>query len=188
MKMLEWTQRATPFLCPVFVCLCAISVLGLSGCGDDEGSNDWVGTWKLDTVDGEDFEQSFIQVFVDVQVFVDEGSEVNVSLLANNWTFDGNGTFEMEFAFSYEAEEDGVQVEDINSMKIMGTYSLSGSNYTLTREKTTVSGGLFTIALILGTFDTEEDEADIETGTWSRKGDTLTLTRENDTVSVYKRK
>ena len=175
------TAILMPFLCPALVCIYAVFAVGLSGCGDDEGSNDWGGTWKLDTVNGESFEQSMLEAYAE------EDDGIEFSVIANTWTFDDNGTFEMEFAFSYEIAEGGVQVEDINSLKIVGTYSLSGSNYTLTREKTTVSGGLFTIAFILAG-DTEEDEVDTETGTWSRKGDTLTLTTEDDVTNVYKRK
>ena len=62
MKISEWAQKISPFLCPALVCLYAVFALGLSGCGDDEGSNDWVGTWKLDTVDGESFEQSMLEL------------------------------------------------------------------------------------------------------------------------------
>ena len=181
MKISEWTQKNISFLCPVFVCLYAVFALGLSGCGDDEGSNDWVGTWKLDTVDGESFEQEMLEAYAE------EDDGIEFSVIANTWTFDDNGTFEMEFAFSYEIAEGGVQLEDINSLKMMGTYSLSGSDYTLTREKTTVSGALLTIAFILAG-DTEEDEVDTDTGTWSRNGDTLTLTSEDGTIRVYKRK
>ena len=183
MKISEWTQKISPFLCPALVCLYAVFALGLSGCGDDEGANDWVGTWKLDTVDGESFEQSMLEL----EAYAEEHDGLEISAIAHTWTFDDNGTFEMEFAFSYEIEEGGVQLEDINSLKMMGTYSLSGSNYTLTREKTTVSGWIFTVAFGLDG-DAEEDEVDTDTGTWSRKGDTLTLTSEDGTIRVYKRK
>ena len=90
------------------------------GCGGDDDDNDWVGTWEIETVDGESFEQAFAE----------EG--VNVSIVTNNWTFNDDGTMETEFAMKFEVKEEGFEFSGEGSIKVMGTYTLSGSNYTLT--------------------------------------------------------
>ncbi len=67
------------------------------------------------------------------------------------------------------------------SMKMTGTYTLSGSNYTLTPIK------------VEGTGIFEEDvepvgPTDEDTGTWSRKGNTLTLISDDGSTIVFKKK
>ena len=63
----------------------------------------------------------------------------------------------------------------------MGTYSLSGSNYTLT-----LTGGNFTSATEEVETETEFDFEEIENGTWSRSGNTLTLNSDDGSTIVFK--
>ena len=48
-----------------FVSLCVVLIIGIIGCGGDDdggddngaGDNEWVGTWSLETVDGQTLDQ-----------------------------------------------------------------------------------------------------------------------------------
>ena len=143
-----------------------------SGCGGDDDENEWVGTWAIDSTDGESIEQTFA-----------EGEELGIdfSIDPNRWTFNDDGTMDVEFGVAFETEEQGFVISGQGSIKIMGTYSLSGSNYTLT--PTTVEG--------TGILEGEPPPiaaTDTDTGTWSREGDTLTLNSDDGSTIVFKRK
>ena len=146
--------------------LYAVLIIGIIGCGGDDDDNDWVGTWSIETIDGQSLDQTFAEDF---------GEEsINPSIVTNNWTFDSDETMEGEFAVKLEAKEGGTEFSVQSSVKIMGTYSLSGSNYTLTitteGEASTFFGG-----------------ADEDTGTWSREGNTLTLNSDDGSTIVFKK-
>ena len=86
-----------------------------------------------------------------------------------------DGTLDAEISIKIEATEGGIRNCSVtSSIKITGTYSLSGSNYTLTMEGEET--GFFWRY-------TEED-----TGTWSRKGSTLTLNSDDGETIVFKKK
>ena len=74
---------------------------------------------------------------------------------------------------------------ETTSLEGMGTYSLSGSNYTMTsKEKHHFSVPEEPIdSDPEGTIENHED-----TGTWSRKGNSLTLTSDDGTTIVFKKK
>ncbi len=148
-----------------FVSLCAVLSIGIISCGGDDGDN-WIGTWAIETVDGQSYEQ-----------VLEEGEEVKASIVTNNWTFNDDGTMEAELAVQIESTEEGFEFSGEVSIKIMGTYSLSGPNYTLTvtSEETGAFG--------------DGSSTDVDTGTWSRTGNTLTLTSDEDgTIIVFKKK
>ncbi len=150
--------------------LCVVLSIGIIGCGGDgDGANEWVGTWALEIIDGETFEETFAE----------EG--VDVSLDPNNWTFNADGTMEMEFGIKIEVKEEGLEISGKGSINITGTYSLSGSNYTLTPIE--VEG--------TGLFEEEIEPVgptDEDTGTWSRTRDTLTLNSDDGSTIVFKKK
>ena len=140
-----------------FVSLCAVLIIGIIGCGGDENGddngaddNEWVGTWSLETFDGQNYEMFW--------------ASLGSSVITNSMTFHEDGTWDSEFA-----------LEGLGTIKTMGTYSLSGSNYT-------VSGFDFSITA------EEETGSDEDTGTWSREGNTLTITSNDGTVIVLKKK
>ena len=89
-----------------------------------------------------------------------------------------------EFAMKFEVKEGGLAVSGEGSIKTMGTYSLSGSNYTLT--PTNVEG--------TGSIDsrrgTETGPTDEDTGTWSRRREYShnKLANDGETVIVLKKK
>ena len=154
------------------VSIWAILTIGILGCGGDDDENEWVGTWAIDSTDGESIEQTFA-----------EGEELGIdfSIDPNRWTFNDDGTMDVEFGVAFETEEQGFVISGQGSIKIMGTYSLSGSNYTLT--PTTVEG--------TGILEGEPPPiaaTDTDTGTWSREGDTLTLNSDDGSTIVFKRK
>ena len=117
MKISEWTQKVTPCLFLVLVSLYAVLIVGVTGCGDDDDDG-WVGTWAIETINGQSLEQSLEEDF--------EG--VGIDLLTQNWTFDNNGTWEAEITLELKQEEGGSQSAVTSSIKTIGTYSLSGSN------------------------------------------------------------
>ena len=145
--------------------LYAALTIGIIGCGGDDDENDWVGTWHLETIDGENYEQ-FLE---------EDGPEgANVSIVTNNWTFNSDGTIEVELTLEVEYAEGGSEISAKISQQGTGTYSLSDSNYTLTltteEGEETLFGG------------TDED-----TGTWSRSGNTLTLNSDDGNTIVFKK-
>ena len=88
---------------------------------------------------------------------------------------------EVEIAMKFEAKEEGLELSGQGSMKMTGTYSLSGSNYTLTPTRVEGTGIFKDEVVPVG--PTDED-----TGTWTRKGNTLTLNSDNGTTIVFKKK
>ena len=157
------------WLVSLYVVLIIVSI----GCGGDEDDNEWVGTWAWETIDGQSFDRLF------VEEFGEEGG--NVSIVANNWIFDKDGTMEAEIAVKFEVEEEGLELSGQGSMKMTGTYSLSDSNYTLT--PIAVEG--------TGIFKEEVEPVgptDEDTGTWTRKGNTLTLNSDDGSTIVFKKK
>ena len=155
------------------VSIWAVLTIGITGCGGDDDENEWVGTWAMDTVDGESLEQDFAEDFGD--------AEIDFDITTNEWTFDSDGTMEVEFGMKFEVKEQGFAISGEGSMKITGTYSLTGDNYTLT--PTNVEG--------TGLFEGDVDPVgptDDDTGTWSRSGNTLTLNSDDGSTIVFKRK
>ena len=150
------------------VSLCVVLSIGIIGCGGDDDDNDWVGTWEIDTVDGQSLDQTFDEE-------LGEG-EVNVSVVTNNWTFNDDGTIEAETRIKIEGGQGGSNITATISQNATGTYSLSGSTYTLTLEIT------------INLFGEAETETDEDTGTWSRSGNTLTLNSDNGETIVFKKK
>ena len=150
-----------------FVCLCAVLGIGIIGCGGGEDENDWVGTWAMESVDGQSLEQSMKEDF---------GEEANVSIVTNSWRFNSDGTMDAEARVKIEGAEGGTEITTTISQNATGTYSLSGSSYTLTLEIT------------FNFFGYAETETEIDTGTWSRKGNTLTLISDEGETIVFKKK
>ena len=149
--------------------LCAALIIGIIGCGGDDDDNEWVGTWILESIDGETFEQAFAE----------EG--VDISVDPNSWTFNGDGTMEVEFGIKAELKEEGLEIAAQGAMNMTGTYALSGPNYTLTPTEVKGTGLFYEDVEPVG--PTDED-----TGTWSRTGNTLTLNSDDGTTIVFQKK
>lgn len=147
---------------------CVILIIGVVGCGGDDDENDWGGTWAIESIDGESYELSLKEEF--------GGDEVDVSIVTNDWTFYDDGTLEVENKIKIEGGQGGSEITATISQNATGTYSLSGSSYTLTLEIT---------INFLGEAEIETVE---DTGTWSREGNTLTLTSDDGEVIVFKKK
>ena len=142
------------------VSLCAVLSIGIISCGRDDDNSDWIGTWAVETIDGQTYEQAF-----------EEELGEKGSVVTNNWTFNDDGTIEAEIAVRVSGE--------VSSSKIMGTYSLSGSNYTVTTTATERTGFFVEGAT---------DDTEVDTGTWSRTGRTLTLNSDDGSIIVLKKK
>ena len=151
---------------PGLVALCAVLSLGIISCGSDDnngaGDNEWIGTWSLETFDGQSLDQVLEKEL---------GREaVTISIVTNNWTFNNDGTLEAEIGFRLGNQGGDSAIAITSSNKTTGTYSLSGSSYTLTLEDIPI-------------LSLKES-----TGTWSREGNTLTLNSDNSGSIAFKKK
>ena len=145
--------------------LYAVLIIAMIACGsDDNGAddNEWVGTWSLDTFGGQTLEQVLEQEL--------GTAGVTVSIVTNSWTFNNDGTLEAEISFKIGNQGGDSAFAITSSSKTTGTYSLSGSNYTLTLEEAPIAS------------------LKESTGTWSREGDTLTLNSDNGGSIAFKKK
>ena len=70
--------------------------------GGDDDDNEWVGTWEIESVDGQNVEQNFAEGFGD--------AETDLSITANDWTFDSDGMMEVEFGMKFEVKEGGFEL------------------------------------------------------------------------------
>ena len=157
-------QRIIPRVFLWLTALYAVLIIGIIGCGgDDNGAsdNEWVGIWSLATFDGQTLEKVLEQEL---------GREgITISIVTNDWTFNNDGTLEAEISFKLgtQGEDSGIAITSSN--KTTGTYSLSGSHYTLTLEELPIAS-------------LEEN-----TGTWSREGSTLTLSSDDGNSIAFKK-
>ena len=159
-------QPVTPRSFLWLATLWAILIVGIIGCGGDDNEtdddNEWGGTWSLDTFGGQTLEQVLEQEL---------GTEgVTVSIVTNSWTFNDDGTLEAEISFKIGNQGADSAFAITSSSKTTGTYSLSGSDYTLTLEEAPIAS------------------LKESTGTWSREGNTLTLNSDNGNVIGFKKK
>ena len=159
-------QQVTPRSFLWLVILCAVLIIEITGCGGDDNEtdddNEWGGTWSLETFDGQTLEQ------VMEKELATEG--VTISIVTNNWTFNNDGTLEAEIGFKLGNQGGDSAIAITSSSKATGTYSLSGTNYTLTLEEIPI------VSL-------KES-----TGTWSREGNILTLNSDNSGSIAFKKK
>ena len=171
-------QQVIPRLFLWLVSIWAVLTIGIIGCGGDDDDNEWVGTWAIESSDGVSIEQAFVEGFG-----FEEGEEgIDLSLVTNSWTFNSDGTMEAELAIKFEVKEQGLELfSGEGSIKMMGTYSLSGSSYTLIPIEVEGTGLLEGEAEPVG--PTDED-----TGTWSISGNTLTLNYDDGSTMVLTKK
>ena len=145
--------------------LCAVFVIGIIGCGSNDGGeedNEWVGIWSLATFDGQTLEKVLEQEL---------GREgITISIITNNWTFNDDETLEAEIGFRLGNQGSDSATALTSTIKTAGTYSLSGSNYTLTLEEIPIAS------------------LKESTGTWYREGNTLTLNSNNGDNIAFKQK
>ena len=144
--------------------------------------NEWLGTWAIESFDGETIESWMF----DSEQTLAEMDELGIDVsAANSWTFNEDGTMEWELGFKFEAKGEGFEISEPGLMNIRGTYSLSGSNYILTFTEIEATG-------FFEEFAEEElrpiDPTDEDTGTWSRSGDTLTLNNDDGIRIVLKKR
>ena len=165
-------NRRVNLYLPWFVSLCTVLAIGIIGCGDGdgEGDNELVGTWTLESVDGATIQQTIDQF---KQLAAAFGQEIEISY-TEDWTFESDGVWRR--ASTLVAPNDAGEVET-NSFEATGTYSLSGSNYSITITGTTGVDPTEDIQA-----DIDFDFADIINGTWSRDGSALMLTGVGGTV------
>ena len=91
-------------------------------------------------------------------------------MLHNNWMFNNDGTLEAEIGFRLGNQGSDSAIALTSTIKTAGTYSLSGSNYTLILEDIPIAA------------------LKESTGTWSREGNTLTLNSDHGDNIAFKKK
>lgn len=140
--------------------------------------NQWVGTWSLESVDGERFEQRVWD-----ESFSHKDREI--ATFINNWTFKDDGTVQSEVGFTIRDKRSA----GTTSSTIEGIYTLSGENYRLIwTPPATQESPLLKVLFILLRAARGEDKGQ-DTGTWSRQGDTLTIiSTDSGEVLVFKKK
>ena len=185
----------------ILLSLCAVLIIGITGCGDDSDTDkpvkpttpepvieiptDFIGTWSLETIDG----QSLVQDFLEDDGFPEDENrfkdEPKVTITTNVWTFNENGTWASDVELVVENEAQDIRVT--KSQQVLGTYTVTASNYKMNAKQ--IKGKI--IRVINGQ-KIEADEADFfetDSGTWSRVGNTLTLkSSDEDTVIVFKKR
>ena len=124
---------------------------------EEEEPNAWVGTWSLESVDGEPFSDLFTD-------------DEEILSAYSHWTFDADGTWEVEFTIEYEYPNGG-QLRGLISVEASGVYTLDGSNY---------------VMIVADDPDLFFEGDNRHTGTWVRVDDTLTLTDADGSVAVFK--
>ena len=161
-------RRFTRF---AFTLVIVTLIAGISACDqvqhlfvppDEVEDNVWVGDWELQTIDGASLEEHFESDF--------EG--IDLSVVSNRWTFHEDETWDMEIGIDFKVAEAGIAITSSTIINFMGTYSLSGSNYTLS----------FMSHEENGFFGSDE----LDTGTWLRDGATLILYSDGDIIVVFK--
>lgn len=158
------------------VSLCVILIIGATGCGDDD-DNEWLGTWTLETVDGESIQAQFETIELLFEAF--GATDIDISY-TDEWTFNDDETWHRDVTL-VGPNEDGVA--EAESIEATGTYSLSGSNYTITPKS--VQGHDSDLETVQ---EVDFGYEDTDTGTWLINGATLTLTSDNGQVLGFKEK
>ena len=127
---------------------------------EDRDASEVIGRWAVQSIDGDPIDK----VFGDDELF--EGAEI---LGVSEWTFYDDGRWHWVTAFETGTED---PFSSSFSFKIGGTYTITGSSYTLIFDEET-------IALL----EIEPSDA-TTTGTWIKVGSTLTLSHDDGTVIV----
>ena len=193
-------NRKTTITNRMLVAFCAVLIIG-TGCGDDSDTDkpvkpttpepvtqiptDFVGTWSLETIDG----QPLAQALMEDDVFPQDENlfqgEAKATVPTNRWAFNEEGTWAWAVELVVENKKQDIRVT--KSLQVSGTYTVSASNYKMIAKE--VKGKI--IAVINGQ-KIESDEADFfetDSGTWSRVGNTLTLkSSTEDAVIVFKKR
>ena len=132
----------------------------LIGCGEDE--DNWAGKWRLHTIDDQTVEQ-----------VLNVSAQTEVEIKKNEWEFHDNDTWDSEFEAETKLESAAVQQSTDLKLALKGSYTLSGSNYTLIISNVTQQQQVL--------FSQSRN-----TGTWERSGSTLTLNNDDDRVITFK--
>ena len=137
-----------------------LMLIVLIGCGEDE--ENWVGKWRLHTIDDETVEQ-----------VLNVSAQTEVEVKKNEWEFHDNDTWDSEFEAETKLESVAVQQTRDIKLTLKGSYTLSGSDYTLIISNVTQQQQVL--------FSQSRN-----TGTWERSGSTLTLNNDDDRVITFK--
>ena len=175
-------KPVTPCLL-VFVSLwISFLMIGITSCGEDD-DNKWVGTWTLETVDGESIQAQFeaIELLFEsiAEAFGEDEADIDISY-TDEWTFDDDGAWDREATIVALNFDDTIETISIEGV---GTYSLSGPNYTITLKS--VQGHDSDLGTVQ---EIDFGYEDTDTGTWLINGDILTLTSDNGYVLGFKKK
>ena len=142
----------------------------------EKQADEWVGTWSLESVDGERFEQRVWD-----ESFSHEDRET--ATFINNWTFNDDGMVQSEVGFTIRDKSGGF------TSSFEGIYTLSGENYRLIWTPPTTKDSHLLKALFILLLAVRGEDKYQDTGTWNRQGDTLTIiSTDSGEVMVFKKK
>ena len=127
---------------------------------EDNDASEVIGRWAVQSIDGDPIDKAFEEA----ELF--EGAEI---LGVSEWTFYDDGRWHWVTAFEIGTED---PFSSSFSFRIGGTYTITGSSYTLIFDEET-------IALL----EIQPSDA-TTTGTWIKAGSTLTLSHADGTVIV----
>ena len=66
------------------VSLCIALIIGAAGCGDDDDS-EWIGTWTLETVDGESIQAQFEAIKLLLEAFGETETNISYTDTREQW-------------------------------------------------------------------------------------------------------
>ncbi len=150
--------------------LLLLSFIGFVGCGGDDDDGGWVGSWSVESIDGESVERGAAESFA--EEFDDVETEASMT-----YEFGSDGTMEWNTSIKLEAE--GVSLS--GGAILRGSYTLTGDTFVM--EIDSIEGSGFMKQLL----EEEGESLDTIRGTWVRDGSTLTLTDDDDSVIVLKK-
>lgn len=148
----------------------ALLLAVILGCGDSDDASDLIGSWSLQTYDGQDW-----KVFARLLGVVIE----------DKWTFHDNGTWDLQMTFEVLGSKETEQTE--------GTYSITDTTFSMSSPDPEFRlSDLFDISIEVGEPEGDADnsaepQSTENTGTWVRDGNTLTLTLADGKVLVFKK-
>ena len=171
----------------VYLLLLCFVLLSMFGCGGDEdASEDFVGTWELVTVDGITPQANFQSTM---------GNEFDVLTGGGKYVFSSDGSLFMEASLSSLIE----LIKFDMTITASGSYVVSGSTVELVsgdrvNVEVNFSGnieGISDIELLERELEQEAEQdfgLTTDTWSWSLEGDLLTLSNSNGSEEIYRKR
>jgi len=143
------------------------------GCGDGDHADEWVGTWTLEMLDGENFEESLETA---LKLGVLRGGGVSVE----DWDLCCKDAYDTtaEFTFGDDSRWEFVSTQKLNSTSFWSDAELKELNAKIAGSATFVSTGSYIVTD--DEFTMQGDKRNVVfkgkmSGSWKRSGSKLTM-------------